>query len=238
MSKINPTATSFDDFVQNQFNSSPKNIIIWDTCALLDIMRLPYRGGDIATFQSLIEIKKLIDNNDIFSLCSILTVTEWNDNYDVVTNKTQKDLELTSIYHRNCVDIINHIFTTTHPTTKLDDKTLMVELEKIAIEILNKTIFLPTDTIANSALWRVAQKKAPASKKQEFKDCAIWETALAIGDTVNGNNKKVAYFTVNTDDYIDKSRTPKVPYSSIVSEAISKNIAFTLTLTDAYNEIK
>lgn len=238
MSKINPTAKTIADFVQNQYSASPKNIIIWDTCALLDIMRLPYRDGDIATFQSLIEIKKIIDNNSVFSLCSILTASEWNDNEGTVKTKTQKDLDLTSVYHKNCVDIINSIFTTSHPTTKLDDKSLVVELEKIAVELLNKTTFLATDSIADSALWRVAQKKAPASKKQEFKDCAIWETALAIGDAVNGNGKKVVYFTVNTDDYIDKSKTPKVPYSSIASEAISKNIEFTFKFTDAYNKIK
>lgn len=238
MSKINPPSTSFNDFVQNHFDVSPKNIIIWDTCALLDIIRLPYRSGDIATFQSLIEIKKLIDDNSVYSLCSILTMTEWNDNEDVVKDKTQKDLDLTSIYHKNGVDIINHIFTTTHQTSKLDDKTLVVELEKIAVEILNKTIFLSTESISDAALWRVAQKKAPASKKQEFKDCAIWETVLSIGDAVNGKGKKAVYFTVNTDDYVDKSRTPKVPYGSIVSEAISKNIKFVLTFTDAYNEIK
>jgi hypothetical protein len=237
MSKINLPTIGIDDFVQNHFLASPKNILVWDTCSLLDIMRLPYRNGDLTALQSLIEIKNLIDSNTIFSLCSSLTMTEWNDNEDNVKQGTQKSLELTSIYHKNCVEIINNIFTTPYQTTQLDDKGLVGELEKIADEILNKSIYLNTDTISDSALWRVAQKRAPASKKQEFKDCAIWETALAIGSAVNGNGKKVIYFTVNTDDYIDKSRTPKVPYSSIISEAVSMNVDFTLTFQDAHTRI-
>jgi hypothetical protein len=237
MSNINPTTLGIDDFVQNYFNPNLKNIIFWDTCSLLDILRLPYRNGDINAFKNLVHIKALIDSNTIHSLCSSLTIAEWNEHEIKVKQETQDSLLLTSKFHKHTVDIINNIFTTAHSTTRLDDKGLVEELEHIADEILSKTQFITTDEIANSALWRVANKKPPASKKREFKDCAIWETALAIGSGINGSGNKIVFFTVNTDDYIDKSRTPQVMYGNILSEATSIGVNLCLTYEDSYNNL-
>ena len=237
MSNINPPTIGINDFVQNHFNPNPKNIILWDTCSLLDILRLPYRNGDINAFQNLIQIKALIDNNTIHSICSSLTIAEWNEHEVKVKQETQDSLLLTSNFHKNSVDIINSIFTSTHTTTKLDDKDLVNELEHIADEILVRTQFVTTDEIANSALWRVANKKPPASKKREFKDCAIWETALAIGSGINGSGKKIVFFTVNTDDYLDKSRTPQVLHGTILSEATTIGTNLSLTYQDSYNNL-
>lgn len=237
MSNINPPTIGINDFVQNHFNPNQKNIILWDTCSLLDILRLPYRNGDITAFQNLVQIKALIDSNSIHSICSSLTIAEWNEHEPRVKQETQDSLILTSSFHKNSVDIINSIFTSTHATTRLDDKGLVNELEHIADEILSRTHFITTDEIANSALWRVAHKRPPASKKREFKDCAIWETALAIGSSIHGSGNKIVFFTVNTDDYIDKSRTPQVLHGNILSEATTIGVNLSLTYQDSYNNL-
>lgn len=83
---------------------------------------------------------------------------------------------------------------------------------------------MDTEDIANKALIRVADKKAPASKKQEFKDCAVWEIILLVSEKIKKANPTDttytrAFYTVNTDDFIDKSREPKVFYTSLLSEA-------------------
>jgi len=237
MNNINPPTIGISDFVQNHFNLNPRNILLWDTCSLLDILRLPYRNGNINTFQNLIRIKELIDNNTIYSVCSSLTIAEWNEHEPKVKQETESNLLLTSDFHKNSVDIINSIFTTTHPTTKLDDKGLVYELENIADEIVAKTQFVTTDEIADSALWRVANKRPPASKKREFKDCAIGETTLAIGSGINGSGQKTLLFTVNTNDFMDKSRTPAVLHGNILSEATTIGVIVSLTYEDAYNNI-
>ena len=237
MSIINKVAISIDDFTQNIFLDDPKSILIWDTCSFLDILRLPYRGGNLYTLKRIIDMKKLIDDCSILSLCSDLTQTEWNEHENRIKYETQKSLELTSLYHKNSVDMINFMFSTTFQTTKLNDKGFTNELEKIGDGILNNSYFLKTDTISDSALWRVAQKRPPASKKQEFKDCAIWETVISIALSIQGSGMKLVYFTVNTDDYIDKSRTPKAPYSIIASEAAAYNIIFELTFEGTYRSI-
>jgi len=111
--------------------------------------------------------------------------------------------------------MINHFFSTSYPTIAIGDKGLSYEFEKIADDILRKTMLLDTDSVSNNALWRVAAKKAPASKKQEFKDCAIWETVLSVACAVQNSGMKMVFITVNTDDYLDKSKTPKAPYNTI-----------------------
>lgn len=239
MSNINPLTISINDFFQNHFIPNPKNIILWDTCSLLDLLRLPYRNGDINSFHNIIQIKALIDNNSIYSICSSLTIAEWNEHEAKVKIATQDSLLTTSILHKNSIDIINDIFTSAHMTTKLDDKGLVNELERIADDILSRTQFVMTDEIANAALWRVANKFPPASKKQEFKDCAIWETALAIGSGVSGSGSgnKVVFFTVNAEDFIDKSRTPQVWHGKILSEATTIGVSLSLTYQDSYNNL-
>ena len=144
---------------------------------------------------------------------------------------------LTSNYHLNGVDIINSIFTTTHPTTSLDDNGLVDELENLADDILANTIFVTTDAIADSALWRVANKLPPASKKREFKDCAIWETSLAISSAINGSGNRLVFFTVNTDDYLDKSRTPFVAHGNILSECATIGTVLSMSFEDTYNNL-
>lgn len=237
MSKINPPTITVDDFVQNQFTPSNRDVIFWDTCSLLDILRLPYRNGDLSAFNGLLKIKDLIDNDNIFSVCSSLTIAEWNEHEEKTKQDTDKNLLLTSNFHKNSIDIINRIFTTTHPTSALHDKGLVNELEDMSTQILNKTFFLETDEIADSALWRVANKRPPASKKREFKDCAIWESVLALGSQIYSSGKKIVYFTVNTDDYLDKSRTPHQPHGNIISEATTKGVTLTLNFEDAASEL-
>ncbi|MCG9880750.1 MAG: hypothetical protein MH472_09150, partial [Bacteroidia bacterium] len=154
-----------------------------------------------------------------------------------VKKETQEHIVYISNKHKNSVDINNSIFTTTHMTTSLENKGLVNELEHIADEILSKTHFITTEEIANSALWRVANKRPPALKKREFKDCAIWETVLSIGSKINGSGNKLVFFTVNTDDYIDKSRTTQVLHSNILSEATTIGVNLSLTYQDSFNNL-
>jgi hypothetical protein len=237
MSTISINPISIDDFI-NHYNDAKKNILFWDTCCLLDILRFPYRNsGNLSAMQSLIAIKTLIENDEIYSVCSSLTEVEWNNNEGNVKTIMQDNLELTTNYHKNSIDIINHIFSTANPTSSLHDKGLLQELENIVDQILSKTIFLNTDTISESALWRVTQRRPPASKKQEFKDCAIWETAISVGSRIQGQGNKFVFFTVNTDDYMDKSRTPKIIHNAINSEAVTYEIQFVMSFNDAHSEL-
>lgn len=236
MSKVNPAQTTIaiENFIGTIFSHDPKNILIWDTCSLLDILRLPYRNGDINTFKILNEINELVQQGEIYSICSALTINEWDEHQEVIKNDTQVSLEKTSIYHRNCIDITNEIYTSVYESVPLYDKNLVNTFELIADQIIEKTIFLDTESVANDALQRIALKRPPGSKKQEFKDCTIWETSISVAKLVAvlGVPNRTIFYTVNTADFADKSREPILFQNILISEAVVANLDCCLKLDD------
>lgn len=240
MSNINhPHITSIEDFVDNIFLPNPKNILIWDTCSLLEILRFPYRGGNLNTFKLINKLNALITSDTIYSVCSELTITEWNDHQESVRLETEKSLTKTSEYHENSISIINDILGSGHVSISLTGKQLTETFEIIADQILSKTIFVQTETIANDALQRVAQKKPPGSKKPEFKDCAIWETSLSISAKAfaKATGRRTVFFTVNTDDYVDKGRTPKTLFGTLITDAVTASLDCVLTFNETHDSI-
>lgn len=227
MSKIsNPTENSIQQFIEDIYLASNKTIFFWDTCSLLEIYRFPYRNGSIDSYRVLNKINQLIQSNEIYSIASSLTITEWNDNEDTVKLDAQNSLQKTDLYHGICLEISNEIFSTTHTSVQIHDKGLIQSFEALVDNIISKTIFIKTDEIANSALERVRDKRPPASKKQEFKDCTVWETILKISQDIYVNDKtnRQIFYTVNIDDFIDKSREPKLFHNTLITEASLSNL--------------
>ncbi|MFA6082833.1 PIN domain-containing protein [Mucilaginibacter sp.] len=235
MSSLSKTPISAEDFIQTVFTPDPKPIFFWDSCSLLDLLRLPYRKGTLSTLKSYIAIKVLMDSSTIYSVFSELSIREWNDHFQKTIDETNYSLNLTSDYHGHSIDMINHIFSTGLASEHIGNKGLVNEFESIADGILDNSIFLNTEKIANAALNRVAAKSPPSKKKPEFKDCAIWETVLDLAATIQPSGKKVVFFTVNTEDYVDKSRAPQlVIHSNIMSEAVTFGINVELTCEAAH----
>lgn len=227
MSKIlSPTEFLIQDFISNVYNSDKKNILFWDSCALLEILRFPYRGWDANTYDILNKLNGLIHRSDIYSLASSLTITEWNDNEEEIRNTTQTSLEETHNYHSTCIDVLNKIHSTSYASETIQDKSLVNTLDILANSILSKTLFIKTEEVANNALERVKKKLPPSKKKAEFKDCTIWETVLYLSreiykiDTVN----KQAFFTVNVEDFVNKSLTPPIFHHLLTTEAAESNL--------------
>lgn len=237
MSNLTNSAVSSDDFLNKVFIVSPKPIFFWDTCGLLDILRLPFRKGDLQALQCITAIKSLIDSDLIYSISSELTTKEWNDHFALTISETKDSLKKTSAYHNNCIEMINHLYSTTYVSDDLSNKGLVEAFELIADEILQKTVFISFDKISGDALRRVANKLPPSKKKPEFKDCAIWETVLDLSNLVRPFGLKFVYFTVNTEDYVDKARTPQLVHPSILTEAVTYGVSIGLTFREAYNSI-
>ena len=240
MSKINISAIStIDDFVVKIYGVNKKHILFWDTCSLLEIIRFLYRGGSLNTYKNINTINKLIQRDEIYSIASSLTIKEWNDNEKKVIESFQESLNLTSKYHKFCIETINEINTTTYQSEVLFDKKLKDDLISLAESIIQKTIFIETNEIANKALERVSYKRPPAHKKNEFKDCVVWETMYMICDKIN--KSKVAtdkfnfvFYTVNAEDFVDKSREPKLFHSVLLTEASVVNMICCINSEEVY----
>lgn len=217
------SALKIDDFV-TIYESNKKNILFWDTCSLLEIIRFLYKNGDEDDYKILNEINTLIQSDSLYSVASALTIREWNDHETEVINFVKDSLIRTSVLHSNSLKVINEINTTTYTSESLHDKNLVNDLEKLAESIINNTYFIETAEIAEKALERVSLKRPPANKKNEFKDCAVWETMLLISERIEAtkiatDNYLKIFYTVNTDDFIDKSRTPKIFHGALLTEA-------------------
>ncbi|NDP22295.1 MAG: DUF4935 domain-containing protein [Paludibacter sp.] len=230
MSKITScTISSIENFVVDIYSPNKKHIIFWDTCSLLEIIRFLYRGGNVNSYKNLNSINKLIQRDEIYSIASTLTIKEWNDNEAIVIDRFKNDLKLTSKYHKDSIETINEINTTAYDSESIFDKNLTEDLISLAESIILKTIFIETNDIANKALDRVSYRRPPANKKNEFKDCAVWETMYLVCDKINQtklqtDNYNFVFYTVNTDDFIDKSREPKIFHGSLLSEASVVNM--------------
>lgn len=240
MSKINgrPIVT-IEDFVTTIYNNNKKNIIFWDTCALLEILRFIYKDGDINSYNALNTINALIQSDTIYSIASALTINEWNDNENFVVDEITKSLKLTSKFHKTSIEVINKINTSAYISEPIFNKNLLEDLRLMADSIILKTTFLDTPEIANKALERLSLKKAPASKKNEYKDCAVWESMYLVCEKINntkvaGDNFSFVFYTVNPNDFIDKSREPKQFHGTLLAEAAVVNMICCQKVEEVY----
>ncbi len=234
MSKINnPVETSIAQFIANEYNASAKNVIFWDTCTLLDVFRFPYRnGGTLNTFRLLNRINGLIQNDTVYSIASSLTIREYNDHEDEAKAFLSGSLAATDNYHTTCIGIANDIAGAAFVSESITNKNLLMNFEALVDNIISKTIFIRTDEIANIALERVRDKRPPSKKKPEFKDCAIWETALNLSMGIHAVDAAThqVFCSTNTEDYVDKSKVPPIFNGILTTEAAASNLRCCYTI--------
>lgn len=230
MSKINTdsvTKKSVEDFVHNDFVTTPKPIIFWDTCAFLNNIRFIYRECEDAarTINAINTFQAKIINGEIYSVASNIEINEWNDNIDITLSEFQANLEQTTKYHKDATTVIYAINGSEYATESIADKGLAHALMTIAKSIAENTIYLlEDDSIAYNALHRTKEKNPPAGVKNEFKDCVIWETMLRLSEQVEmvDSSKCRVFYTANFKDFCEANNPKKVLYF-LKSEAITKN---------------
>lgn len=229
------------EFVNNVYSVGPRKILFWDTCGLFEILRFNYRQEPANTIDAIIAILNWVESDQVYSVASELTLKEWNDNNADVYNKQVADLVLTTRYHHMATDAINKLKGASLQSATLSGQGLEDVLEEIAVRIINKTYFIKTDEAANEAIIRLSNHTAPAFKKgkSEAKDCVIWETMLALSRSIASHPDgpsllplKRIFFTVNTDDFANKSVVPYVFQSVLLSEAVTNSFHCSLTFAD------
>ena len=197
---------SAKQFCNQFFKDNPKPVIFWDTCALLNIIRFIYREdpGDVTTFEAIKKIHNAILNDNILSVSCVSVITEYNGNVNVAVQQIDDSVTQTDTFYKNLLDVINKLDNTAMGYTTVSVQHTPQKLHSMVQDILRRTTFITIDKTATSnAHQRVLQKKAPAGKKEEFKDCTIWEVMLSCYrqlNTVDSNIPKV-FYTVNTQDF-------------------------------------
>lgn len=186
----------------------PQNVpfVFWDTCALLDILRIPYRHDNVmAALTPYQQLYELISQKKVVSITSDMVLYEFNSHFDDTINelsrevrKMKEGVEKYSALMSGKKQIrINHIL------SFLDISSLQ-SLETLVRKIWKETYIIREQSIyRNMAHNRTVSKIPPAKNKGEYKDCFIWSTFLQYAKDSFSPCK--IFFTTNTSDYCDKA---------------------------------
>jgi len=195
--------------LSTEINSQKSVVLFWDTCSLLDIIRLPFRTNSDNYLDYYQQISKQITDGNIISVASALTIAEINHNfhsveieYDKYLKKLQSDFELHEDYLLRSKIIAEKIL-----DFKLHDKDLKQYLSNLFNLIITNTTFISEKKTFNKfAHFRVSYHMAPAQRKGEYKDCYIWSTCLELAKEVVPSNSKIYFFTRNKDDFFENGQ--------------------------------
>ena len=241
MSKINNPNVINKAAAILQIDTEKKPVIFWDTCSLIDIVRLPLPGRNqtVDSLEKVIEIKNKIVSKEIISISSELCITEFNNNIKNWTNTLESEGKNLSKTFNSFIGFINkaNLGAPPIPPTDLSAYKLENLLCQIILAITSVTLFVSEDnTFATFAHFRTTNKIPPAKKKGEYKDCYVWGTCLEIRQTNSDKSYPYNFMSSNVVDYADTNKTDFVP--EIQNEATINNINFFSNFKIAYGQLK
>lgn len=222
-------------------DTEKKPVIFWDTCSLLDIVRipLPERNNTIDLVQKVIEVKSKIVSKDILSLSSALCVTEFNNHIERWIKELENESKRLSKSCNTFIDFINKINFGAATVPHIDLSIYKVEdvLVQIIHAIVKETLFIKEDaSFAHFAHFRTTNKVPPAKKKGEYKDCYVWGTCLEVRHLSSDKSYSYSFMSSNTTDYADNSKSKFV--TEIDHEASLNNITYFPNFKMAYGLLK
>lgn len=194
--------------------TDPKPVVFWDTCSMLYYLSMIDRRAYIE-YQWDEKLLDLIETGKVYSVTSFIVLKEYNDHHDKLLNADKGKEEVMKSMMKEYAKCVGSPLK--EDIEKGADSLALAErMEDMANRLWANTFIVDKDvSFMEKAHNRVLAGSAPASVKQEYKDCYIWETFLTVADMLP--NKEFAYFmTENTDDYCGKGC--KTPFTDIVNE--------------------
>lgn len=184
-----------------------KNVLIPDTCTILDIIRSPIRaGGEIVMREAISMAQCVVAGTLSFAIVlpSVL-LTEWQDNLGNVRAELNHGLT----EHKRLSDSLMQL----HRYHTGAEFLIPDVMEKGFDDILEQTCktimdgaytVQKEDHIVMRAFERVLQKRPPSRKgKPEIKDCSIFEEVLALGKAMASQSfkKSIIFCSTNKEEY-------------------------------------
>ena len=186
---------------------APRPVLLLDTCALLDILRAPYRAQvPSGVVQAAASIVKSFDRGapEVWVITTKLIAQEWRNNVHTVrgeldTHLKRLDRELAKASSSAAQLGIGTRFV--GPTSL----GLSEHLFNLSEGLLNTSIQLTgTERFHQKAMHRLLHNHAPASKgKGEPQDCLIIEQYLDLSRELRQQaySEKIIFVSSNTKDY-------------------------------------
>lgn len=232
---ISPVAISPTDAI-SLLDTANMPVIFWDTCGLVDILRLPIRNYNSSILPQIVSLKDKIDTGSIISIASEMSIKEWNDNADPTIDEVKKYIKKRSNEYLEVLRFINEtsIFSQV-PEVNLQTYNLEQILQQLALSIVNNTHFVNHSFYSGLAVNRVADKLSPAENKSEVKDCIVWETCLDLRTKMADKSKKFIFHSSNTKDFCQAGTSTLAPL--LLSESLSIQLDFTFKLNMLHHTI-
>lgn len=207
------------------FIPSDKPIVFWDTCALLDILRIPLfdrKNLDFNTFQAYERIEAGIRSGRITSVTSDLVLKEFSAHADDVVNmlalqeqKTKDEVAEQVRYMKN-VPLATTIIA---KVNLLDVQKRVIELVK---QILRQTYILKgQQSFAKNADYRVRNYIKPSGGKESYKDSYLWISYISLMKKVLPS-EPAFFYTTNPTDFAENKKSSKL-HPNLVTELPSFN---------------
>lgn len=180
-----------------------KPIIFWDTCALVDIIRIPHstKNFTIQDLQKYEDIALWLEGGLIQSVTSDLVNIEFDEHYAREYSNLLQEQEKRKDSIKNFSQYIINRVKKNKINTTIDTLNIQNRFGILTQRICRQTTLIREENIhARFADYRTRHKMAPAANKGEYKDCYIWGTYLS---TIKAVNPSVycAFITTNPKDY-------------------------------------
>lgn len=202
--------------VTTRLIESPRSVLICDTCALLDIIRIPIRIDATSnvsdTLNAAIEVLEAASSGRIILILPPPVHDEWLRNIQNVS------LEI----DRHILKIDKQISVALEIARIADKETANIQIAPLNLRgyltllcerIMDNSIFLREDTDAKDRAATRALSKIPPGAKGAIGDCVLYEHALKIAKELRNQSfgSSIVLLTSNTKDFHNENNSPKPP---------------------------
>jgi len=218
--------------------ASQTPVLFLDTCALLDIVRLPFRARSTGDSENLLTAAiSILDKAREDQLSLVIPPP--------VPIELQNNLSSVEQEARNAVEELRlryNVLTSIQKAAGKPASSLVIEADGIITFlkdlttqlIVSSTELSRDDELDNRILTRIANNRPPSSKGA-VNDCIVYEHTLQLMRNIRdaGHRQSLVFLTSNTNDYCI-SRAPKEP---IRAELDSVDARLCTTWNWALNEL-
>ncbi len=180
--------------------------VLWlDTCALLDIVRLPMRETNDPT--RTLDAVRHVQAAGVQCCVPEIVLTEWNENRVPVQDEVDDHLRATTNRVVRVLSTIAGLGSPTDPSPSLGHSTLPVRLGDVGQAVLDSCIVVTgSDEIKLRAYKRDVASIPPGKKgKACLKDCTVTETMLDVCRHLGPFHCPCVFLSSNKTDFWDGS---------------------------------
>ena len=212
-----------------------KNILVLDTCTLLDVIRSPFRNT-----MPIVELGLRIDSEIMAGVLPFSLVVpslfhrEWSDNLPTIRDELLRALERHRSQSNTFQQLHRHLYSSPLLIPDVTTFAFAEKLEQACDRIIAASGVIEHQAECNlRAGQRVIDKRAPARQGGQFKDCCIFEEVLELGRQLQkrGFAGKMVFASSNTMDY---GKTG-MPFPDIKADLDSIGGEFASSLNYAYH---